>query len=105
MQTIELGRTGLSVSKLGLGGLFVASFATGADSANEAIQAALDLGINYIDTAPTYGDSEEVLGRTLAGEKRPVILSTKLGGRPVPFDPRDKKALRGFGTMSRSLLR
>jgi aryl-alcohol dehydrogenase-like predicted oxidoreductase len=105
MQTITLGRTGLSVSRLGLGGLFVASFATGADSANEAIQAAFDVGVNYLDTAPTYGDSEEVLGRTLAAEKRPLVLSTKLGGRPVPFDPRDKKALRASFEESLRLLK
>ena len=94
MKTVELGRTGLNVSRLGLGGLFVASFATGLDTAKEAVRTALDLGINYIDTAPTYGNSEEVLGQALAGEPRPLIMSTKLGGRPVPFDPRDKKALR-----------
>ena len=82
------------MSKLGLGGLFVASFATGIDTAKEAVRTALDLGINYIDTAPTYGNSEEVLGQAFAGEERPFILSTKLGGRPQPFDPRDKKALR-----------
>lgn len=105
INTIELGRTGLQVSRLGLGGLFVASFVTGIEQAGEAVRTALDLGINYIDTAPTYGNSEEVLGLALEGEKRPFILSTKLGGRPSPFDPRDKKALRGSFEESLRLLK
>ena len=105
MQTVELGRTGLRVSKLGLGGLFVASFVTEIDTAKEAVRTALDLGINYIDTAPTYGNSEEGLGKALEGEERPFILSTKLGGRPVPFDARDKKALRNSFEESLRLLK
>jgi len=52
------------------------------------------LGVNYIDTAPGYLDSEEVLGFALQGVKQSYILSSKLGGRPQPFDPQDKNALR-----------
>lgn len=79
---------------MGLGGLFVASFATALDQARGAVKAALDHGINYIDTAPGYADSERVLGETLVGESRPLILSTKLGGRPIPFEPKNKVGLR-----------
>lgn len=89
-----LGRTGLRVSELGMGGLFVASFATAKDEARRAVRRALELGINYIDTAPGYHDSEAVLGYCLEGVEQPYILSTKLGGRPQPFDPQDKAALR-----------
>lgn len=105
MKKIELGKTGLLVSQLGLGGLFVASFATGIESAKAAVRTALDLGINYIDTAPTYGDSEEVLGKVLPEKVSPFILSTKLGGRPTPFNPRDKKALRDSFEESLRLLK
>jgi aryl-alcohol dehydrogenase-like predicted oxidoreductase len=94
MEKTLLGKTGLPISRMGLGGLFVASFATALDQARGAVKAALDCGINYIDTAPGYGDSEKVLGEVLAGESRPLILSTKLGGRPVPFDPKNKAGLR-----------
>jgi len=94
MQQVVLGKTGLKVSRLAFGGLFVASFAAELAEAKKAVARAAELGINYIDTAPTYGNSEEVLGQCLEGIKQPLILSTKLGGRPKPFDPRDKACLQ-----------
>ncbi len=93
MKTRTLGRTGLRVGELSLGGLFVASFASPLDTARATVSRALDLGITYIDTAPTYGNSEEVLGQVLAGENRPFLISTKLGGRPLPFLPRERSCL------------
>lgn len=95
MNKRTLGRTGLQVSELALGGLFVSSYGgADADTAREIIQTALAGGVNYIDTAPAYANSEEVLGRALNTVHQPLILSTKLGGRPQPFDPLDKKALK-----------
>jgi aryl-alcohol dehydrogenase-like predicted oxidoreductase len=64
------------------------------DEACRIVRVSLELGINYIDTAPVYGASEEVLGKALVSTDKPCILSTKLGGRPKPFDPRDRAALR-----------
>ncbi len=93
MQTRTLGKTGLKVSELSMGGLFVASFAGDFERARAAVHRALDLGVNFIDTAPGYADSEEVLGRILDGIKLPFVLSTKFGGRPQPFNPQDKKGL------------
>jgi aryl-alcohol dehydrogenase-like predicted oxidoreductase len=94
MKYRKLGQTGLEVSELSMGGLFVASFATARDEARRAVRRALELGVNYIDTAPSYRDSEQVLGYALDGVTQPYILSTKLGGRPQPFNPQDKDALR-----------
>lgn len=93
MQKVTLGKTGLEVSKLAFGGLFVASFVSELEQAKKAVHRAVELGVNYIDTAPTYGNSEEVLGKALEGVKQPLILSTKLGGRPQPFKPQDKACL------------
>lgn len=93
MHTRKLGRTGLHVSELALGGLFVSSYGGAYDESREAIVRALELGVNYIDTAPTYHNSEEVLGKVLEQVSTPVILSTKLGGRPQPFRPQDKDCL------------
>lgn len=92
------------MSELSLGGLFVASFASPLEKARATVSRALDVGITYIDTAPTYGNSEEVLGKVLAGEKRPFLLSTKLGGRPQPFKPRDRDCLHASVEESLRLL-
>ena len=94
MKTRTLGSTGLAVSELALGGLFLSSLGGELDQARAAALAALDLGINYIDTAPGYLNSEEVIGRILAEVDQPVLLSTKLGGRPQPFEPQSKDCLR-----------
>jgi aryl-alcohol dehydrogenase-like predicted oxidoreductase len=94
MRTKTLGRTGLRVSELALGGLFTSQYGGTFDQSQAAILKALDLGINYIDTAPAYFDSEKVIGKALKDTSTPLIISTKLGGRPKPFNPRDKAALR-----------
>lgn len=77
----QLGRTELRVSQLGLGtgplgGLF------GPLEERQAIalvHEALDVGINFIDTSPYYGNAEERLGRALAGRRDEVVLATKTG--------------------------
>jgi aryl-alcohol dehydrogenase-like predicted oxidoreductase len=95
MNRRTLGRTGLEVSELALGGLFVSSYGgASADRARDTVHLAVNRGVNYIDTAPSYGNSEELLGPALNDVQEPVILSTKLGGRPQPFEPKDKDALR-----------
>jgi len=95
MDTRILGRTGIEVGVVGMGGLFVSRYGGhDRDEARQAVHRALELGVNYVDTAPGYLDSEAVLGYALAGAPRPYFLATKLGGRPQPFDPRDKDALR-----------
>ncbi len=92
MKQRVLGKTGLQISELGMGGLFVSSHGGSYDQARAAIHRALELGVNYVDTAPNYYDSEEVLGKALADVRQPFVLSTKLGGRPKPFKPQDRAA-------------
>lgn len=58
------------------------------------MRGAIELGINAIDTAPAYADSEKTVGQALAGIDAPWIVTTKLGGRPQPFDPQDINGLR-----------
>jgi len=105
MNTRMLGKTGLRVSELGLGGLFVAGPFSAQEEARRAVRRALELGVNYVDTAPGYYNSEEVLGAALEGAAQPYILSTKLGGRPQPFDPRDVAGLRASFEESLRLLK
>ncbi len=74
-----LGSTGLSVSAVGLGaGRIGGPDATDAD-VDRLVGRALDAGVTLVDTARSYGASEERLGRALAGRRERVVLSTKLG--------------------------
>ncbi|MBI4556769.1 MAG: aldo/keto reductase [Candidatus Hydrogenedentes bacterium] len=105
MKKRKLGRTGLEVSELALGGLFISSHGSVFEDARRAIRRAVELGVNYIDTAPGYRDSEEVLGKVLPEIDAPIILSTKLGGRPQPFQPQDRACLMRSVEESLRLLR
>jgi aryl-alcohol dehydrogenase-like predicted oxidoreductase len=82
MQTRMLGRTGLTVSVLGLGcGAVGGLMVRGSPTDQERVVArALELGVTYFDTAPAYGDgqSESNLGRVLARLKPTMLLGTKL---------------------------
>lgn len=93
MQKRTLGRTGLKVSEVAMGGLYTSSLGGGVENTREMVARAVKLGINYIDTAPRYADSEETLGHVLPSIDSPMILSTKLGGRPEPFDPKNRDGL------------
>src|SRR5277367_5844356 len=100
MRTRPLGKTGLQVSELGFGSLFASSLGPGFEQSRAAVREAVEQGINYFDTAPAYANSEEVLGAILTDIKAPLILSTKLGGRPQPFDPRNAAQLRASAEQS-----
>ena len=94
MRYRTLGRTGIRVSPYGLGALMFASRMgnTDADSAR-IIHKALDAGINLVDTADAYADSEEVVGRALKGRRDHVVLATKFG-LPLGTDPNQRGASR-----------
>ncbi len=90
----SLGRTGIQVSPLCLGAMMFGSFGEpDHDKSIAIIHAALDAGINFIDTADAYsqGESEVIVGKALAGGKRDdVVLATKVNiqmGVPVGSPP------------------
>jgi aryl-alcohol dehydrogenase-like predicted oxidoreductase len=87
MEYRPLGRTGISVSELCLGAMmFGAAGNPDHDESIRIIHRALDAGINVIDTADVYsfGESEEIVGKALAGGRRDdVVLATKVG---LPWD-------------------
>ncbi|MDH4348717.1 MAG: aldo/keto reductase [Gemmatimonadota bacterium] len=78
LPTRPLGRTGLDVTILGLGGHHVAVSGSEA-SARRLVETALEAGINFFDTAESYGggSSERWLGMSLAGVRKSVVLMTK----------------------------
>jgi len=92
MKQRTLGNTGLKISELSLGGGQFASGST-VEQVRKVVDVAFSAGINYVDTAAGYGESEKLLGPALAGVDDPYIISTKLGGYPEPFNPRDPQAL------------
>lgn len=85
-----LGRTGLHVSEIGFGALEIGRDwapdvnpgqhqAPTFDDAARTLNGVLDLGINLIDTAPAYWDSEDFIGRALAHRRGEYVLATKVG--------------------------
>ena len=84
MEHRPLGRTGVLVSKLCLGAMMFGDWGTkDHDESIRIIHRALDAGINFIDTADVYsaGESEEIVGKALAGGRRDdVVLATKFHG-------------------------
>lgn len=95
MELRKLGTQGLTVSALGLGCMQMSGNYGSADEAEgiATIHAALDLGINFFDTAEVYGpyENEKLVGLALKGKRDQVIIATKFGfaikdGRPIGTD-------------------
>ena len=89
----SLGNSGLRVSVAGLG---CNNFGMRIDYEKtvEVIDAAIDAGINFLDTARMYGGgkSEEFMGKALKGKRDQVILATKFGGPTKPNDATGSRA-------------
>ena len=83
MQKRKLGREGLEVSILGLGCMGMSEFYAGRDEQESiaTLHRALDLGMNFLDTADMYGPfkNEERVGRAINGRRNEVVLATKFG--------------------------
>ncbi|HEY5221522.1 MAG TPA: aldo/keto reductase [Microbacteriaceae bacterium] len=95
MQYRNLGRTGIKVSPYAIGALMFATQVGNSDPEDSIriIHKALDAGINLVDTADAYGDSEEVVGRALKGRRDNVVLTTKFS-RPTGTDPNQQGTSR-----------
>lgn len=83
MRTRKLGRTGPEISAIGLGLMGMSEFYGPAEDSRSiaVIHRALDMGINFLDTADVYGNgrNEELAGRALEGRRRDAVLATKFG--------------------------
>ena len=82
MRYRRLGRTGLLVSEIGFGGGGIGGVygERSEEEAGRAVGRALELGVNFFDVAPAYGDglAERVLGEALAGAREHVVIETKV---------------------------
>ncbi|MEV6884320.1 aldo/keto reductase [Streptomyces sp. NPDC051135] len=96
MQYRTLGRTGVQVSSLALGAMnFGAIGRTTQDEATAIVDAALEGGINLIDTADWYsgGESEEMVGKAIAGRRDDIVLATK-ANMPMSDEPNHQGSSR-----------
>ena len=102
MKYRRFGKTDWQVSEIGLGGSwFYGRPEMGLKPVSHGVgvvERALELGVNYFDTAPLYGKgrSEEVLGHALKGVTADYYLATKVGYFPEPFDYTRDTVRRGF---------
>jgi aryl-alcohol dehydrogenase-like predicted oxidoreductase len=93
LPTITLGRTGLTVTRLGIGGAYCRT--------PDGYRTALDCGINYLDTARAYrdGEDERVVGQAIAGRRHEIVLASKSAKRDAAGARQElETSLRLLGT-------
>jgi aryl-alcohol dehydrogenase-like predicted oxidoreductase len=106
MEERKLGDTDLKVSRLGVGLSEIGSLSLDqADPAARVLNSALDNGINFFDTAACYGNSEELVGRSVAERRDEFFLSTKAGHAAGGYSGRAWTAETVRDSIERSLRR
>ena len=96
MERTTLGTTGISVSRYCLGAMMFGAWGNrDHDDCTRIIHAALDAGVNFIDTADVYaaGESEEIVGKAIKGRRDDVVLATKFVA-PMDDDPNHRGSSR-----------
>ena len=81
MEKRRLGKTGLSVTPLGFGSAQIGFLELTQEDAAAVLNGILDTGINVIDTASCYGDSEEKIGKAISSRRKEYVLVSKCGHR------------------------
>ncbi len=104
MEMTTLGKTGLKVSRLGAG-LFEIGTLSDVSAAGQLLNAALDGGINFLDTAACYGNSEEWIRRTISHRRGEFILATKAGHVTGGYEGQEWTAQTILDSIERSLAR
>ena len=106
METRELGNTGLSVSRLGvglseIGGLSLDDY----KEAEKVLNSALDGGITFLDTSACYGMSEELVGRAVSHRRQEYVLASKCGHVTGGYEGEEWTAKTVADSIDRSLVR
>jgi aryl-alcohol dehydrogenase-like predicted oxidoreductase len=104
MELRQLGQTDIKVSALGFGGAEIGFEQATQDTVNKLLDDALNAGLNIIDTAECYPNSEELIGQAVAHRRKEFFLFTKCG-HPVVYTQADWRPESLLQTIERSLKR
>ena len=98
MRYRRFGRTNLELSEISLGGAYLGGKnpERAKENAKDIIVRAIELGCNYIDTAPLYGQSQRLIGQALQDLTMSVHIATKVGFKPEGFDYKRDSVLRSL---------
>ena len=97
MEYRRVGQSGLKVSAVGLGSNTFGGGRADEQASVKIIEQALELGVNFIDTAESYarGRSEEIVGKAIKGKRSQAIIATKFG-HPRTVSPREQGGSRSY---------
>lgn len=99
MDKVRLGKSGLMVTRVGLGGIPIQRLSD--DDAVSVVRRCLDLGINFIDTAIGYTTSEARIGKAISGRREGLILATKsMARKPEGLRANLEQSLKSLGVES-----
>lgn len=104
MEKRAFGKTDMEVSVLGFGGAEIGFSGATAETVDRLLGSALDAGLNFIDTAECYGNSEELIGKTMSHRRNDFYLITKCG-HASGFDAPDWDPQMLSESIDRSLTR
>ena len=97
MEKIQLGKTELEVTKFGLGGIQLAKMSD--DDAIRVVRTGVDLGINFLETARGYFDSEEKIGKAIKGRRQNLVIASKAGAEDAKeISEKIEESLKTIGT-------